>query len=291
MVPPFLFINMKKLLYLLSLTTLCLGMTACGGDDEDNGVVTPSNNTQQGNSSSDPEGTVVISMGSGAYSDFYDIGLEAKIHIDGNNNFVSETVLKEESWYYQGNGGYVKYDYYVEFASVGKVNGLGQVTSAPSNGWSKSIVVIPGTGYVARMMRRSHDSTSEGYYYGMFTRLYVAEQNVKVATVKIQTPFEVPFTLEKTSVALSHTTVSLWPGPGSYITGTTVIVNIINGTRDIKVAEKPEWCNVTLTNEGNARISADKNPDPQPRTGTVVLKNSVCSASITVTQDVAPPEE
>lgn len=64
-----------------------------------------------------------------------------------------------------------------------------------------------------------------------------------------------------------------------------------NGTRDIKVAEKPEWCGVTITSEGNVSISAGKNPDPQPRSGTVVLKNAVCSASIVVTQDVAPVEE
>ena len=244
-------------------------MTACGGDDEDNGVVTPSSsNTQQGNSSSDPEGTVTISMGSGAYSEFYDIGLEARIHIDANNNFGSETIEKTE---YEYNTSSIV-DYYVEFASVGKVGGLGQVSYAPTSGWSKSIVVIPGTGYVARIIRN-------GDYYGKFTRLYVTEQTIGAGTiVKYQTPFEPPFTLEKTSVEL----VSYWD---------LVTIKIINGTRDIKVAEKPQWCGVTITSEGNVRISVGKNPDPQPRSGTVVLKNAVCSASIEVTQRVVPEEE
>jgi len=108
--------------------------------------------------------------------------------------------------------------------------------------------------------------------------------------VKYQTPFEIPFSLEKKTVELSHyynNGYNGWYG----ITGTTEIVKITNGTRDIKVAEKPEWCDVTITPEGNVRISAGKNPDPQPRSGTVVLKNAVCSASIVVTQDVAPEEE
>ena len=259
--------NKKNLLWsmvsVMVTTLLSVSLTACGSNDEDDGLVdTPSISEQ------DPEGTVAISMGGGSS---YDIGLVTKISIDGNNNFVTETLTKKETYNYgMGQFGYADITYHVEFASVGKVNGLSQVTTAPTNGWSKSIVVIPGTGYVARSMRG-------GDFYGRFTRLYVTEQNVgTVATVKYQTPFEVPFTLEKTSLVFTHT-------------GTGETIKITNGTRDIKVAEKPEWCYVGIGVE-SAYISASKNPDPQPRTGKVVLKNSVCSATITVTQDVAPAE-
>ena len=289
MVPPFLFINMKKLLYLLTLTTLCLNLTSCGGDDEDNGgVVSPAtNNTQNGNNQqtlSDPEGTVVINMTSGSSNNFYDIGLDdVKIHIDANNNFETSIVTKNE---YTRLRGYVDYDYYVEFASLGKTNSLNDITSYPATGWSKSLIVMPGTGYVARIMKKDQESTSDAYFNGRYTRLYVVEQNTMTGTiVKYQTPFEIPFSLEKKTVELSHYYSD------HYITGTTRTVKIINGTRDIKVAEQPEWCYVSITSEGNVSISAGKNPDPQPRSGTVVLKNAVCSASIVVTQDVAPEEE
>lgn len=281
--------NLLRLLAIMMVATLNVSLAACGSDeDEDNGLVdTPSISVQ------DPEGTVTISMGGGS---FYDIGLEAKIHIDGNNNFVTETVSKQE-WHSSGYGisNPIDYDYFVEFASVGKVNGLGQVTSIPVSGWSKSIVVIPGTGYIARIMRKDKTNNSDACFYGKYTRLYVEEQNTGATViVKYQTPFEVPFELEKTSVALSHywAYYSSYTGSGTYLTGTSERFEIINGTSDIKVAEKPSWCSVTITNEGKTyiTITAEKNPDPQPRSGKVVLKNSVCSATITVTQDVAPAE-
>lgn len=281
---------MKKYVYLFAIS-LCLGLVACGDDEEDNTVPPASTNTQHENSSSEPEGTITINMTSGSSNNFYDIGLDdVKIHIDAYNNFETSIVTKNEitglGGYY--SGGYVDYDYYVEFASLGKINSLNDITSYPATGWSKSLIVMPGTGYVARIMKKGQRSTSDGYFNGRYTRLYVVEQNTMIGTiVKYQTPFEIPFTLEKTTVELSHYYSDVWHG----ITGTTEIVKITNGTRDIKVAEKPEWCGVTITSEGNVSISAGKNPNPQPRSGTVVLKNAVCSASIVVTQDVAPVEE
>lgn len=254
------------LLAIMMVAMLSVGFASCSDDDEEeDGLVNTQNVSVQ-----DPEGTVVINMGSGASDNFYDIGLKAQIHIDENNNFSTETLTQRESYSSPyGGGGYIDRTYHVEFASVGKVNGLGEIISAPASGWSKSIVVIPGTGYVARMMR-------DGDVYGKYTRLYVVEQEAEfyaAYTIKCQTPFEFPFTLEKTSVALNQQT---------YTT-----IKIINGSNSIQVAEKPDWCSVSL-GTNSVYISADKNTGPQPRTGTIVLKNSVCSASITVTQDVAP---
>lgn len=282
---------MKKLLLnwmtIMVVAIMSVGFASCSGSDEEDGLINTQNVSVQ-----DPEGTIVINMGSGVSDNFYDIGLEAKIHIDENYNFGSETLTKNEFNYSgpYGGGGYSDHKYHVEFASVGKVNGLGQVTSAPINGWSQSIVVIPGTGYVARMMK-------DGKSYGRFTRLYVVEQNAgeipTYTTVKCQTQYDPPFTLEKTSVELSHALASRYNSTTgsyeSYYTGTTANVTIYNGTNAIKVAEKPNWCSVSAYTD-YVSISADKNPNPQPRTGTIILKNSVCSVSITVTQDVAPAE-
>ena len=279
------FLNWKTIMVAAILSA---GFASCSGSDEEDGLINTQNVSVQ-----DPEGTVVINMGSGASDNFYDIGLEAKIHIDENFNFGSEILTKNEYYYSgpYGGGGYSDHKYHVEFASIGKVNGLGQVTSAPTSGWSQSIVVIPGTGYVARMMK-------DGKSYGKFTRLYVVEQNageiLTYTTVKCQTPFDPPFTLEKTSVELSHVLTSSYNSASgnyeSYYTGTSANVTIYNGTNAIKVAEKPNWCSVSVYTD-YVYISADKNPNPQPRTGTIVLKkNSACSVSITVTQDSAPAE-
>lgn len=271
---------------------LSVSLTACGPEDEPDIIVVPDpptpdptpdpNPDPDPDPNRDPEGTVVLGMVLGTS---YDIGLNAKIYIDGNTLKSETTKMNDLTQYSMGGAttwGMSEYDFYVEFASVGKVNGLGQITTVPTTGWSKSIVVTPGTGYVARMMRSNSYGSS---YSGKFTRLFVAEQSVAlITTVKYQTPFEVPFTLEKSSITLSHRTVY------GQLTGTIETIKITNGTRDINVTEKPDWCYVTITPEGNAQITANKNPNSQPRTGKVVLKNSVYSASINVTQSIAPAE-
>jgi len=132
---------------------LSFDLTACGGTDS---------------GSQDPEGTVVINMGSGSTGNYYDIGLVRKIHIDSNGNFAA----------------YRKHDdCHVEFASVGKVDGLSQVTTPPRSGWSQSIAVVPGHGYMARDMVNSDPS-------GTYARLYVVMNGSNgKTTVKYQSPY------------------------------------------------------------------------------------------------------
>ncbi len=259
------------------------------GDDEDP-LVPPTQTSPEDATvtSQDPDGTIVINMSSAASGNFYDIGLsEVKIHIDGSNNFVSEIVTKREPamsgptsvYYYDCN-------YYVEFASLGNVSGLGQVNTFPTTGWSKSVAAVEGYGYVARIIRNNT-------FYGRYTRLYIAASNGNEKTVKYQTPFEIAFSLEKTAVALSHQIVNpTYPTENPYVTGTKESINIINGTKDIKVQEKPDWCYVSVADDVKSiSVSANKNPNTTPRSGTIILKNSVCSATVSVTQDVAPEGE
>ena len=137
----------------------CLTLIACGDDKED-GLEQTENVSER-----DPDGTVVVNMNNGSRDNWITIGSIGKIHIDDANNFVG---------YYS--------DY--EFASVGLVSGLSKIKTIPTSGWSRSVAVVPGTGYVAR-------------YGSNYARLYVVDYIVGTtggiigATVKYQSPFEV----------------------------------------------------------------------------------------------------
>lgn len=109
------------------------------------------------------------------------------------------------------NNGYTNLDYiYIKdenfkgeyFASVGAVNGLGNISQIPISGWSKSVAVTPGNGYVA------HSD-----YYDKWYRIFVTDYIVSTtggiigADIKYQAPFKgVDETLlpETTSVAFNH---------------------------------------------------------------------------------------
>lgn len=70
----------------------------------------------------DPEGTIKISLRNSGYS-----SIEG-IHVTSANNFEGA------DW---------------RFVSVGKVRGLGNISKIPLQGWSRSMAVIPGEGYIA----------------------------------------------------------------------------------------------------------------------------------------------
>lgn len=243
---------------------LSVGITSCGGDD--NPVSTPpttnngnGNNGSGDNGSQDPEGTVVINMSPGSTGNFYDIGLVRQIHIDPNNNFVTEN----------------RNNYHVEFASLGNVVGLSYVTSVPTSGWTQSIAVKPGHGYMVRSM---YGSTP----YGTYARLYVVEQNSNGATtVKYQSPYsDFPFSFEETSIELI--------GRGSYYTSYGLEIKITNLTPDIQIVETPNWCRASIDNiwgyNYSLRIIPEDNFTGSTRTGEIVLKNSVCTRTLTISQ-------
>lgn len=115
----------------------------------------------------DPAGTITLSMRN-ASNGQTELG---SIFIDEDDNF---------------NGTYWQdYDYgsYPMFASVGKVNGLGNVTGIPTQGWANKIAVVPGEGVVA---------FADGTFYRIYVKDYVLAAGtggIIGADIKYQAPF------------------------------------------------------------------------------------------------------
>ena len=67
----------------------------------------------------------------------------------------------------------------IEIASVGKVNGLGSITTIPESGWIDEASVFVGHGYVVRWQRNDWgsdtDSNKSDYSYG---RIFVHDEIV-----------------------------------------------------------------------------------------------------------------
>ena len=259
---------MKKNYLLIVLTTtmvamLSVGFASCGDDEES--VVPPQNDGNQQTeylSNQDPEGTVVINMNNGANDNYYDLGLGYKIHIDEANNFISELVTSGSPY-----GG--PYTYYpVEFVTIGTVKGLSEVNTIPETGWSTSVAVVPGTGYVVRVKGSS-------YSYDKYARLYVVESIVGTsggiigATIKYQSPFARTIKLEKSSLTFSSAASSQ-------------TVNLVDPTA-YTVSECPTWCTVS-SNTNPIQISVTENLTTQ-RSGNIVLKNSVSTVSLDIVQN------
>ena len=262
---------MKKKNFLLSLLTimmaamLSVSITSCGGDDSPVSTPpTPNDGNEQTNvvSNQDPEGTVVVNMNNGSSDNWIEIGLEGQIHIDAANNFAG-------------------YNSYVDFASVGVISGLSKITSIPTSGWAKSAAVVPGTGYVARSQIRSsyydsYERVVKYYSFYKYVRLYVVEHTVNTAggimgaTVKYQSPFDLPIVLSTNSVtftsAESEQTLTL------------------SSPTTIGLAEKPEWCYVSGEGDNKIRVRVNKNSTSQQRTGNIVLKNTASSVTISIVQ-------
>lgn len=174
------FIKMKKNLYasffLLILVAIC---TSC---------------TKQDEAISDPPGTITISInytsnaapitlfsglaadGPYVYNTYTYPYLNLFAGMDVSLNFVYyASVVQNNSgsltnpiWYGLGMGSYG-----CEVANVGKVSGLGSITSKPSSGWASTGAVQIGYGYVIRY-RNSKNSGPSTLPYS-YARLYVVD--------------------------------------------------------------------------------------------------------------------
>lgn len=111
----------------------------------------------------DPEGTISLNMRN---SDYGNTRLELNapdghffchIHINNANNFS-----RDDSWEY--------YSCEVHFCQV-DVDCLGDITTIPSSGWSQSVAVSPGDGYIVRIKCTSDNSEYKGQTY--YCRIYV----------------------------------------------------------------------------------------------------------------------
>lgn len=189
---------MKKVFYFIFLAAMLVTFVACGKDE-------PGGGNGQDNPTTpvpDPEGTITVSLLNKASGNTY---LDGTFYIDAANNFVDG-----------------------QFASVGAVNGLGNVTKIPTKGWSNQVAVVPGNGYVA-------------YDYGqnIFYRIYVESYNLNSlneiigANVKYQKPF-CPTT---SKIKLPKTSITI-PFSG----GADCIVFDNNEIIPFSVSSNAGWC-------------------------------------------------
>ena len=257
----------KKILFRFLLLSVTAGLffSSCKKDDD----VVPKDDfaPTENLSVQDPEGTIVLNMLSGADGNYYMIGELGEIHVDAANNF-------------RGND---KSSYKIEFVTIGRVDGLGKVNNIPQSGWAESAAVVPGTGYVMRFMPNYyyHDGN-----YGtdvQYARIYVVDYlttssidefgyatgSNSGAVVKYQAPFQLPFNVDETfltfgSEAASHSVKMETP---------TIV----------EIEEKPEWCSVK-TNSDLIVVSVIENLTASQRTGNVVLRNAVGTATLRIIQ-------
>lgn len=246
-------------------TLFCLSFTACGSDSDEDDL------TQQTPQSpivatADPAGTVVVNLRKGSSANEQSVGV-GKIYVDDAGNFTSDRG-HNYGWGYYG-WGYENDN--IEFASVGIVNGLSGVLSIPSKGWSNSIAVTVGTGYV---VNRNN----------VYARMYVVSASSTGITVKYQYPIAVPIKLKQAKFTIDS----------SYH---TIQAELTNPT-SVNIVSYPDWCGYSdgyfisnglsyYHNNGKAYISiyVQENTTGQSRTGEIVLKNDVSSAKITIVQE------
>lgn len=226
----------------------CLSVcfSSCSKDDKDEFEQT------ENVSSQDPKGTIVLNMSAG---ERYSIG-GPEIYIDAANNFRGQ-----------------------QFVSVGLVNGLSKITQIPESGWSESVAVVPGTGY---LMRTS--GWSDGQIMYQYSRIFVIDNltstytdelgnsygSVTGATIKYQAPLQQKINLANPSLIFTNT-------------GNVSKSIKLKTPTYLSVKEKPEWCSVT-TYVDSVSIMVSENLG-ESRKGDVILSNVYGEATISVTQN------
>lgn len=207
-------------------------LPSCGGGDDDTietPVTPPGDNGNNNNStptSSDPEGT-------------QDMALKV-----GNANSLVNGVTGIDAQY-NLTGGMV--------VSLGKIDGLGAITSIPTTGWQTKAPVNIGSGYVV------YNEATE-----VFCRLYIVGQDGEGYHVK----YQVPFRGTEQELMFSTSEVS-FPAEG----GTQELTVANSSITPFTVTSSETWCEVEKIQPGTGvRITCG------PSEGTAV------TASITLTQ-------
>lgn len=193
---------MTRLLFKVFIALLCtVSLCACEKDDEPlatpdtGGIVEPNTPVK------DPVGTVKLSMRNDDSSSRLD-----GMYIDSANNFAG-----------------------AEFASIGEVNGLGNVSYIPMSGWASRVSVTPGHGYVA-------------YKNGKYYRIYVIDYIVDTmggiigADIKYQASFagaDTDIVLTDDNIAFDGTS----GGEQSLVFSNTTII-------PFTVESDADWCQV-----------------------------------------------
>ena len=262
--------GLLRMLGTMMVAVLCVGFASCGDDDDV--VPLKDDGYQQTDvlSNQDPEGTITLNMNNGAKDNYYDLGSICKVRIDEANNFIGEYTYTRPIMVGEGKFSYQQESDNLDIVSIGTVKGLSEVTTIPTTGWSKSVAVVPGTGYMLR-------KENETYLYKKYIRIYVVDYIVGTnggiigATIKYQAPFSQTIKLDKSSLTFTSKASSQ-------------TVNLAYPTC-YEVTEKPDWCTIT-TNENSIQVHVSLNPSTQ-RSGKIVLKNLVNTAELSIVQQGA----
>lgn len=193
---------------------MSVSLVSCGGDDDpdpDSGQA-----VKPGAKVDDPTGTISLSMRNANNGTTY---LD-HIYINKSDNFYS--------------------DGYVYFASVGAVNGLGNVSTIPTAGWTNQIAVKPGNGYVA------YDRNSNTFY-----RIYVEDyiEAVTGGVIGADVKYQKPFKGKDEAIKLDETALAFDADGGTQtltFTNTTIIPFTYESTED--------WCHVYTSSTNTAGI-------------------------------------
>lgn len=233
---------------MLALAVLAI-VPACSGEDDEPVVPQASDPNV---AVPDPEGTVTVNItNNGRDGEVALPDLGVRLYIDEGNNF--------RLYYLSGNSGTI--------VSLGAMKGLGNVVTVPIEGWSTSVAVVPGNGYVVR---------NNGNYARLYVDSYMTSTSggIMGATVKYQSPFVLP-------IVLSESEVEFEASGGSHE------ITYTGSTCSVKSA--PEWCSVRFDSYGGSlTVSVTENFSASEYTGDIVLSNQSGEATLKVTQAASP---
>lgn len=240
--------------FFLSLIALMMaaGLCACSSDDNEPEQPEITDPTEEVD---DPAGTITLSM----RNENYGSTRLGRFYIDEGDNFAN---------------GY--------FASIGSVNGLGNISYIPKTGWASKISVTPGCGYVAY---NEYDDT----YYRIYVTGYIigSTSGIIGAYVKYQTPFhgaDADITLSTDNLVFDET-----GGQVVEITNTTIIPFTVESDAD--------WCHVSrastldwdfLYNAIHVWVEAPDSSEPTTANVTITALNGK-TKTFTVTRSGTKP--
>lgn len=194
---------MKKIYYLFCalLALLVLPLASCSKDDPD-----PDNPTvvKPDEPVDDPAGTITLSMRNS----------------NNGNTMLDEIYMDNEN--FAGSR--------QQFASIGAVKGLGNVSYIPMAGWSNKVAVTPGNGYVA------YDGWS-GKYYRIYVTDYIYTTGNLIIGAKIK--YQTPFKGSDEEIKLDDAAISFGEEGGSqalFFDNSNILVYSVESDK--------EWCHV-----------------------------------------------
>lgn len=208
-------------------------ISSCGKEN-----VTPgSGNCTTGGNVPDPVGTIKLSMRNASNGKTL---LGSHIYIDNGDNFTSSDDYK--------------------FASVGKVNGLGNVTGIPTGGWAEKIAVVPGEGVLALPPR------SGSYCYRIYVQDYVRASGTN-GVIGADIKYQAPFHGMDEAVKFDRESITINSEGGSEVVHCTNTTIIPFAT----LSSSEDWCIVPYSYYSTVHVRCGNNPSESSRTATITV--------------------